>query len=169
MGLDIIWCKEVLRNTYKPPNMHDTGEPLDTCSMDISVYNIDDFADRQDDLQSGYYNVTGDASQGVGPYSYYNSFRDALAEMLGYESARFVWQNYAQCKGKPFVELINFADNEGCIGPKTCAKLARDFSVFYSAAESKWTRDGSPDFLETYRLFQKAFTTAAGKGCVIFC
>jgi len=38
--------------------------------------------------------------------------------------------------GAPFVELVNFSDCEGCIGPVVAAKLLRDFVEFDDRAKA---------------------------------
>jgi len=45
-------------------------------------------------------------------------WRDQLATMAGYDDARAVWENPSP---GPFVELINFFDCEGLIGPEVSA------------------------------------------------
>jgi hypothetical protein len=72
----------------------------------------------------------------------------------------------------PFYELINFADHEGVIGPKTSAKLAGDFAAFaekskaFAESLSVEDRDG---WNELYELWRRAFEVAAHRGAVLFC
>ena len=68
----------------------------------------------------------------------------------------------------PFVELINFPDNEGVIGPVVAAKLAKDFAEFEHRAEeySASIPDGT-DWLENYREWKCAFEMAAKDGAVV--
>lgn len=97
----------------------------------------------------------------AGSYGGYNVWRDQLAVLAGYESAKAVWANP---EPGPFVELINFSDCEGIIGPRTSAKLAADFAAFQKKAdahEDDW-------FRSRYAEWRKAFETAADSGCVEF-
>ena len=68
----------------------------------------------------------------------------------------------------PFVELINFPDNEGVIGPVVAAKLAKDFAEFEHRAEeySASIPDGT-DWLENYREWKCAFEMTAKDGAVV--
>lgn len=94
----------------------------------------------------------------AGSYSGYNSWRRELAKMAGVpEDVMFTERN------GPFAELINFADNEGTIGPIVSAKLAKDFDAHLTEAEAigGW-------FLEKYTDWQKAFTMASDNGAVSF-
>jgi len=59
----------------------------------------------------------------AGSYSGYGEWRNSLATVAGFRSARHAWEN---AHSGPFFELLNFADNDGVIGPEVSAKLARD-------------------------------------------
>jgi len=101
----------------------------------------------------------------AGSYAGYNAWRDRLARLAGHESAKGAWDKPPPA-GSPFIELINFFDNEGIIGPVVSAKLAADFSAHREMAERfEW-----PDrwFFEAYCLWQKAFEMAADGGAVSF-
>ena len=58
----------------------------------------------------------------AGSYSGYNRWRDVLRLVIHGLAHRLDLADDAD-----FIELIQFSDCEGCIGPKTCAKLAKDF------------------------------------------
>ena len=84
--------------------------------------------------------------------------------MLG-KSAEAVWSLSAiQRKGLPFVELIDFSDCDGFIGPKTAAKLAQDFAEH----RAKIPVGADPRFVEKYNKWAEAFVLAAGNGAVKF-
>ena len=85
--------------------------------------------------------------------------------MAGYDSATAVWDNPPP--NAPFVELINFSDCEGFIGPVASAKLAKDFAAFRDRAQSADSTHGAYDF-ERYCKWQEAFEFAADNGCVQF-
>lgn len=108
------------------------------------------------------------------PYSTYNRWREELAKLAGYPSAPLErWgrteQSHAAAvwddpKPGPFVELINFSDCEGCIGPTACAKLAKDFADFQAKADEHTDEI----FRKGYASWRKGFELAADGGCVRF-
>jgi hypothetical protein len=105
----------------------------------------------------------------AGSYGGYNHWRNLLAEMAGYGSAEEAWDN--QDKSAPFMELIDFADNEGVIGPIVSAKLAKDFSEFESKAEkfsASLDQYESKKFIHGYRVWKAAFEMASDGGAVEF-
>ena len=67
----------------------------------------------------------------------------------------------------PFVELLNFSDCEGFIGPKTSAKLHADFLEWDKKAKNFDSQNSY--FYETYKEWTEAFKVASDGGCVIFC
>ena len=102
----------------------------------------------------------------AGSYCGYSSWRDWLAGLTDYGSAKAVWED-PNASG-PFVELINFSDCEGVIGPVVAAKLAKDFSDYQEKAEEQ-ASDGPYSYnLEIYRSWRKAFEMAAASGAIEF-
>lgn len=95
----------------------------------------------------------------AGSYSGYNDWRSELAKMVG-KTTKEIWDTHAP---GPFVELIDFADNEGVIGPAVAAKLAKDFAEHQTQADAigGW-------FAVMYRTWRKAFEVAADGGAVDF-
>lgn len=93
----------------------------------------------------------------AGSYSGYNEWRDQLNTFKGKEA---------------FQELINFADNEGVIGPVVAKKLYEDFkknrheALDYSMKRMK--EDESLLFMELYEEWTKAFKVASDNGAVNF-
>jgi len=67
----------------------------------------------------------------------------------------------------PFMELINFSDCEGTLGPVVCAKLAEDFQEFDDRAKSAWGGDSGPYAI--YSNWRKAVEMAADRGAIAFC
>ncbi len=82
----------------------------------VGVYNMDCFRDRADGVEEGYYEVAGRERVISLSYGGYNRWRSELAELIG-TTDEVVFKS--SDKTIPFYELINFADNEGFIGPKT--------------------------------------------------
>jgi hypothetical protein len=92
----------------------------------------------------------------------YGAWRDALARLAGYESTKTV-RTAPPPPGSPFVELIDFFDYGGVIGPVVCAKLARDFAAFKERA-----RAVGGSFYALYVVWQVAFEATAGNGALRF-
>ena len=100
----------------------------------------------------------------AGSYSGYGAFRRALAALNGH-SAEDYWHEDVP-ESEPFYELVNFADNEGCIGPEAASDLLADFEQhrdqFHKAhAEHPW-------FPSTYDEWITALRLAADEGLVRF-
>ena len=101
----------------------------------------------------------------AGSYGGYNAWRNQLAEVMLGKSACDCWK---QDKAGPFFELIHFADNEGVIGPKVAAKLAKDFAD-HEAKATAWAEANNDEwFIQKYRDWRKAFEMAAQGGAVDF-
>lgn len=119
----------------------------------------------------------------AGSYSGYNWWREQLSIMAGYESANEVWENnnlntrylkLNEINGEenvfgPFVELINFSDCEGVIGPEISKKLYKDFVDFdEKAKEYKMDKDYENYFYTKYCEWKEAFRVASDGGLVHF-
>lgn len=113
----------------------------------------------------------------AGSYSGYNAWRQRLCRLALGVDCGDVWDSPDLYAGKPFVELIDFSDSNGFIGPEASSKLRSDFVRFAGEVEKglKKGKEGgnlSEDdewFAESYRDWQKAFSLAADGGVVIFC
>jgi hypothetical protein len=123
---------------------------------------LPDFKAAADDVkEETLYRYAEEFDFRAGSYSGYNAWRAWLAGLVGTTPEK-VWNNP---KPGPFVELINFADNEGTIGPKTAAKLAKDFAEYDSHAK-KASTDGWE--YERYQHWRKAMEMAADGGAISF-
>lgn len=182
MGLDVAAFK-----TAKYVRSGDSSEVGFPFLALHHLYVNPDFVERADGLQTGLYDVGGevfDIQRGswephidhlrfsAGSYTSYGEWRRWLAlSMLG-ARAEDVWKHKIDFLGKPFYELIDFADNEGVIGPKTSAKLAEDFVAHRERAISPvQTMDDVGQWaFDLYNQFQLAFELAAltGHGVVEF-
>lgn len=121
-----------------------------------------DFMDQADGLEDGCYSVRETMQRRVqASYSGYNRFREWLCGSVLAVTTRAVWNDPGKFKGRPFVELINFSDCEGVIGPLTSAKLAQDFDQF-PALRNHY------EYGETYQKFAAMFAFAADSGAVHF-
>lgn len=132
------------------------------------IYRSVDF-DRMDGYPDGYYKTTDKVPSVVfraGSYSSYNRWRNCLALAIHGKPAEEFWYDGAF---GAFAELINFSDCDGCIGPITSAKLAKDFAQHgatfrsYARSYSEWTW-----LIEKYTKFRNAFETASEGGFVEF-
>lgn len=151
------------------------------------LYANPDFPGRADGMKDGLYDVGGHTKFGreedrgkdhqlhfrAGSYSGYCEWLRKLCWFAHGCDPSAIWKGRDMAwAGKPFVELINFADNEGLIGPQTSAKLARDFQSHGEAIKEKVRRELWPLtadwFCGLYDTWQKAFELAAGEGCVHF-
>lgn len=143
--------------------------------QETSLYNNPDFPGRFDGLKERtIYSYTEFFGFRAGSYGGYNAWREQLAEMAGYPKTPVVrfgrieeHLSSATCWNGatgPFSELINFADNEGAIGPVVAKKLADDFAAWQEKA------DAHPDewFRMKYADWRKAFEMAADNGAVSF-
>lgn len=98
----------------------------------------------------GCYAVTdGTETHGfrAGSYGGYNQWREDLRRQF----------NPSNDPGKPFYELIWFADNEGTIGPKAAADLLADFRQHASTYEHRddpigWYRKSYDDWTRACKL-----------------
>jgi hypothetical protein len=164
MGLDIAYFTDV--KSIAPPK--DTEDLAEWANEDqaIRYYTLDGMEDRLEGFPEGW--VTGKFAGAfrAGSYSGYSQWRSLLAHTILGVSAGEVWNNPGLFDGKPFVELINFADNEGSIGPVASAKLAKDFEEHrndFAMAEDVLEVD-----LARYDNWAEAFAAAAGNGIVLF-
>lgn len=158
MGLDIEAFQGIKR-------AEDQGDDADDDAW--LLHRPEGLPDRTDGIALGRYECVGESLRfRAGSYSGYNLWREWLAKTFLDATPAQVWDGADdRFKGKPFVELINFTDCDGFIGPKTSAKLAKDFAEH---APPKMPRLDQ-FYVENYALWRKAFEIAAGNGVVIFC
>jgi hypothetical protein len=157
MGLDITAYERVKRT----PRGGVDGDDLENGFT--RLYVNPDFPGRADEIENrAVYEVSGEELDfRAGSYSGYNAWRDQLAQLVGRATAREVWEDP---KPGPFVELINFADNEGTIGAGVAKKLAADFALWQPQADAH----GDEWFRQHYALWRRAFEIAAKGGAVCF-
>lgn len=158
MGLDITAYRKL--EEVRPINGSDDdgyGEGL------VRLWNNKDFASRFEDLkEKTLYRHAEEFDFRAGSYSGYNRWREWLAALVG-TTPQKVWDDP---KPGPFLELINFADNEGTIGPRTAAKLAKDFAAHDEQAKAADHNQGW-DY-ERYQHWRKACEMAADGGAIAF-
>lgn len=156
MGLDITAYEKVV--LVEAMLLKEKTREADELGGELFVY-YDGFEARGDGLVEGIYRTEGKMLKiPMGSYSGYNRWREELAGLLG-KTPEQMWKEPA---GDPFWELVNFADNDGFLGPVTCAKLARDFKEY----EAKVGEIG--DFARSYRRVMAGLEIAAGAGILQF-
>ena len=159
MGLDITYYKHLTPLT-------EGADPEDG----FQPYDNPDFPGRMEGLEDRVYQMPEDRHHfRAGSYSGYNAWREELAELAGYpltEGDRGLRHDSGAWDATegPFWELINFADNEGTIGPVVSAKLAKDFAAYQEKADTH----PSGHFRDLYAQWRIAFEDAAQDGAVDF-
>jgi len=126
---------------------------------------------RTEGLAPSVYRVDGEKFHfRAGSYGGYNRWREWLAQLFLDAQPRTVWANPGKYQDKPFIELIEFSDSEGLIGPVVSAKLSDDFQKgqarvnAYVNADSHW--EGW--VRAQYAQWRRAFELAADSGLVDF-
>lgn len=176
MGLDITAYSglkklDVLFDADDEPVDKQTQQPIGNY---LRVYTNDDFPGRAEGLEdlAVYSYEAARECFGMG-YGGYNRWRNELAKLAGYpltEYTRANGTNYSHAAAcwqgaqGPFSELINFADNEGVIGPIVSAKLLRDFIDWDQRAKD----NGDPSFYDVYSRLREGLELAADGGCLDF-
>ena len=128
----------------------------------VKPYVNPDFPTQAESVSSDvWYRYRDHMSFQAGSYPFYGPWRRELARVGGYE-AEDAWEG--RVTQGPFVELVNFADNEGVLGPMTSAKLAQDF---------RDNRERARELMdaEDFRLYGKwieALTMASDGGLINF-
>jgi hypothetical protein len=134
-----------------------------TDDSDLVFWDNPDFPGRSEGVDCSLeYEAADQHGFCAGSYGGYNNWRNELAKLAGWNSAQHVWSQSPD--SGPFVELINFADNEGTIGPVVAAKLAKDFADHQALADAST----NSRFADVYNEFRKAFEMAADGGAVSF-
>lgn len=118
-------------NVYVYKNVKITEEEED---FDFSAYVIDkNWMYKVKNLEYDK-NYTGDIqnSSVSYPYSSHNRFRETLIKIIGRndlldKDGKIMWSPLEKELEMPFYELINFADNEGCLDFEISKKLYDEF------------------------------------------
>lgn len=140
----------------------------------VEFYINEDFPDRHLPIEEGEkYGFDDCYDFHVGPYSYYNQFREALAKLAGYPAVpadrhgvveqRHDVGAWAAQEG-PLWELINFSDCSGVIGSVAAAKLIQDFDRLADRVGEL----NDEDYQHLFGEFRTAFQMAANGGAVVF-
>lgn len=169
MGLDITFYE---RMTKVSVELDADGEPKEASGNwawydeHTDVYINPDFPTRADGMQGGWHKSEGGSEHLCIGYGSYSQWHDDLAMAALGVPAMKVWEG-AVTEG-PFVELINFSDCEGTLGPRTCAKLAKDFDDWETKIKGMIDEGTRDYFMKKYREFQVGLTLAADSGAACF-
>jgi len=128
---------------------------------------------RGDGLVDGVYDYVDNFNFRAGSYGGYSNWRNQLSLLALSVPAKAVWDDPKKFAGQPLVELIDFSDCEGFIGPRTSAKLALDFRSLWVSIASRVNNilrtDGEGKyFMARYDDWTQAFELAADNGAVHF-
>lgn len=167
MGLDIVVFANV------EPLVGDLSEEAQSFFREeLFLQNNDSFLTNNDGMENGKYAGVQRFSFRAGAYSSFGQFRSRLCSLALDTDILDVWDDVDSYVGKPFIELINFSDCEGFIGPKTSAKLAKDFNELESKGTLKFSEDAEDQayYMSIYYKFRNAFAQAGEEnGVVLFC
>lgn len=171
MGLDITAYRGLKRD--ENPKLDADGYPdgpdrflAYASSVDFSEEN---WPGRAQGIERGaVYEFAASDGFRAGSYSGYNRWRDNLAKLAGFKGGAD--EAWATPEPYAFGELINFADNEGVIGPVVSAKLAKDFADYEERATAFAPTIGEEGgyWLIQYGRWKAAFEMAADGGAVLF-
>jgi hypothetical protein len=166
MGLDITAYSNI-KFVHQLPECKDETGYDDHFRL---YYAGKNFISAGDGLKEGCYCCEG-GSFGfrAGSYSNYNDWRGELSKCMLEVSPEVIWKKPEEWRGEPFVELVNFSDCDGFIGPKTSDKLFIDFNNNLEKFLN-WTigRTESDWFIQKYKDWMRAFKIASNGGAVKF-
>lgn len=155
---------------FRTATLTEPHERTDQCPEDdhVLAFILDpDFHRSLRGLKAGRcYKVSDPEVTVRSSYSGHNRFREELARVFLGVTPGSIWDDPDIYADRPFFELIQFADNEGTIGPEAAADLATDFTE----GRDRWEADPrlQPWARETYVEWAAAFEAAAGGGLVRF-
>lgn len=104
------------------------------------------------------------------PYSSHNRFREHLLKMQGKhhllkQDGTVDWERLDTEPDTPFYDLINFADNEGCLDWETNEKLFNDFKAW--EGEAVKYAETTYNFDENYKRWLNIFENGKQRDAVV--
>lgn len=169
MGLDVTAYRGLKRD--ENPKLDSDGWPEEPSRVLLHTSSIafaeENWPGRAEGIEAGVHEFADSYGFRAGSYGGYNRWRSDLARLSGFATIEEAWSSTIEF---PFRELINFADNEGIIGPVVSAKLAKDFAENEKKAEAFAATFGANGgwWLLKYREWRNAFEMAADNGAVDF-
>lgn len=155
---------------YEVAELLPEHEDSEDCNDHIVAFTLDEFTASGAGLElERHYRGSGRHLERSWSYSGYGAFREALSRAALGVAPETVWQ--ARERGldtwadHPFVLLIDFADNEGTIGPDAAATLADEF---VDNAEQVRLRLTDLTHRLDYDWWAAATRLAAGRGVIEF-
>lgn len=170
MGLDISYYEnaEPVSEDDLPDGIEDERQQYIEDNNIIDYFTLKGYEARLEGIDAKYVEVDGKSGGfRAGSYGGYNQWRNRLSILALGVPASQVWMSEEQYKDAVFVDLINFADNEGVIGPVSSARLAEQFKSERQRLVQKLS-DEDEWWLKLYDKWATAFETAANTGCVEF-
>lgn len=180
MGLDITVFGpgelKLQRDSFKTTDEY--YEALEAQDLE-NVFVNPDFVQRADGMVSGGYEAPRLMDFRAGSYSGHYQFRNSLTVYLAKEADFPTYLSKLPEEpinsletSPPFFELIDMSDCEGVLGPKTCAKLAKDFEehevefMTSPSAEDWYLRWPSPSARDKdlYKAWKDGLKLAADNG-----
>ena len=98
------------------------------------------------------------------PYGTYGEFRRKVCSMALVVAIENVWEDVEKYINAPFIEFINFADNEGCFDYAVAEKLYKDFLDLLNEAESCL----KGPILHMYKTYMEILRIAAENKAVVY-
>jgi len=169
MGLDITAYRNARPARPEIQSVINTAEEPREVAYNLGVqipWINDNFPGREEGITPGVAYETDKETICAGlSYGGYNAWREALAQMVGIANIREWFRNPDM--SVPFSELLNFADNEGVLGPVVCKRIAADFDVWSARAAEYTPRTLEAGYFRShYSTWHAAFKHAACDGFV---
>lgn len=175
MGLDISVYKKIDFKSFQSISGKSEEELDELYDNMLYLYSEYKPYNQSDDIKEGFYNYEKrDYYFRAGSYSGYNLFRKVLCKSFYGFDPEIIWDKPNDYTNKDFVELINFSDCEGFIGPKTSKKLFNDFvkneNKFNKFLEDeRFDSQTKNNYKLLYNEWKKSFEIASDGGVVRFC
>ena len=116
-------------------------------------------------FEEGYYEDLDESDYVHFSYGLYNMFRKNICKLALGEDIEYVWDNIEDYIGKPFIEFINFADNEGSFDYVVAEKLYNDFKEYLPKVEQEFDKID----IEKYKKYMEILKQAVDyKGIVYY-
>ncbi|MCX7255680.1 MAG: hypothetical protein NTZ64_02845 [Polaromonas sp.] len=169
MGLDITAYKNARPARAEIQAVISTAEEPREVAYDLGVvipWINNHFPGREEGITPGIAYETDKEKICAGlSYGSYNVWRESLGQMVGIANIREWFRNPDM--SVPFAELLNFADNEGVLGPVVCKRLAAYFEEWAERAAKYTPRTLEAEhFRRHYATWHAAFKHAACDGFV---
>lgn len=173
-----LWVRAIGPLTLTEPH-----ERTDHCWDEHRVAHIIDPSMAQSarglELDRCYVEAEGARTVEVLSLSYmgYNRWRGDLCRAVLDCDPEQVWSDLDGYRGRPFFELIHFADNEGTIGPEAAADLLADFELaladglrerFAALLPDGWPEPHRAHYVACLDRWVEGLRVAADRGLVMF-